>query len=118
MNEEINAIERNQTWELVDPPTSKQPIDVKWVFKLKLKPDVSIEKYKARMVARGFLQRAGEDYTEVYAPVARMETIRLVIAIASSKGWPLFQLDAKFAFLTGPLEEEVYVLQSPGFEVI
>lgn len=117
MHEEISSIVKNQTWELVHLPPDKHPIDVKWVFKLKRKPDGSIAKHKARLVARGFLQQEGIDYSEVYAPVARMETIRLVIAIASSKGWPLFQLDVKSAFLNGPLDEEVYVLQPPGFEV-
>lgn len=83
MIEELNAIERNSTWELVDPHPSKKPIDVKWIFKLKLKPDGTIAKHKARLVAREFLQKEGVDYSEVYAPVARLETIRLVIAIVS-----------------------------------
>lgn len=117
MKEELHSIEKNGTWELVDPPSTKTPIDVKWVFKLKLKPGGSIAKHKARLVARGFLQMTGIDYSEVYAPVARMETIRLVIAIASSKGWPLFQMNVKSAFLNGPLQEEVYVLQPPGFQI-
>lgn len=98
-------------------PLNKQPISVKWVFKLKLKPDGSISKHKARLVAKGFLQKAGLDYSEVFAPVARTETIRLVLAFANFKGWPLFQLDVKSAFLNGPLEEEVYVTQPPGFEI-
>lgn len=115
--EELNAIERNQTWELIDLPPNKQPMAVKWVIKLKLNLDGSIAKHKARMVAKGFLQRAGIDYSEVFAPVARIETIRLVVALASAKGWPLFQLDVKSAFLNGPLEEEVFVTQPPGFEI-
>lgn len=115
--EELNAIERNSTWELVEPPKTKKPIDVKWVFKLKRKPDGTIAKHKARLVARGFLQKEGVNYSKVYAPVARMETIRLAITIASSKGWPMFQLHVKSAFLNGVLEEEVYVQQPPGFEM-
>ena len=87
------------------------------MFKVKLKPDGSIAKHKAKLVAKGFLQKQGIDYTEVYAPVARMETIRLVIVISSSKNWTICQLDVKFAFLNGPLEEEVYILQPPGFEI-
>ncbi|MCI36410.1 reverse transcriptase [Trifolium medium] len=74
-------------------------------------------KHKARLVARGFLQQQGIYYSEVYAPVGRMETIILVIAIASSMNWSLFHMDVKSAFLNGPLEEEVYVSQPPGFEV-
>jgi hypothetical protein len=117
MQEEINSIEKNRTWKLVKLPAHKKAISVKWIFKLKTNPDGSIAKHKARLVARGFLQQQGIDYTEVYAPVARMETIRLVVAIASSFNWPLFHMDVKSAFLNGPLEEEVYVLQPPGFEV-
>ena len=90
---------------------------MKWVFKLKLKPDGSVAKHKARLVARGFLQRAGLDYSEVFAPVARLETIRLVIALAHNRDWSLYQLDVKSAFLNGTLEEEVFVKQPPGFEI-
>ncbi|KAK2417383.1 putative mitochondrial protein [Trifolium repens] len=117
MNEEIQSIEKNNTWSLVDLPPQKKPISVKWIFKVKKNPDGSILKHKARLVARGFLQQQGIDYSEVYAPVARMETIRLVISIASSMNWSLFHMDVKSAFLNGPLEEEVYVSQPPGFEV-
>ncbi|RDX98789.1 hypothetical protein CR513_18237, partial [Mucuna pruriens] len=81
-----------------------------------LKSDGSIAKHKARLVAKGFLQKQGIDYTEVYAPVARMETIRLVIVVASSRNWTICQLDVKSAFLNGPLEE-VYILQPLGFEI-
>ncbi|RDY02272.1 hypothetical protein CR513_14284, partial [Mucuna pruriens] len=81
-----------------------------------LKSDGSIAKHKARLVAKGFLQKQGIDYTE-YAPVARMETIRLVIVVASSRNWTICQLDVKSAFLNGPLEEEIYILQPPGFEI-
>ncbi|WJX11887.1 hypothetical protein P8452_02442 [Trifolium repens] len=117
MNEEINSIEKNKTWRLVELPPQKKPVSVKWIFKIKRNPDGSILKHKARLVARGFLQQQGIDYNEVYAPVARMETIRLVIAIASSMNWSLFHMDVKSAFFNGPLEEEVYVTQPPGFEV-
>lgn len=87
MIEEFNVIERNQTWQPVDLQLHKQPIVVKWVFKVKHTPDGSVAKYKARIVAKGFLQRAGLDYSEVFAPVARLETVRLVVALASFKGW-------------------------------
>ena len=90
MEEELRAIERNQIWDLVDLPSNKSPIDVKWVFKLKLKPDGSVAKHKARLVARGFLQKVGLDYSEVFAPVARLETIRLVIALAHNRDWSLY----------------------------
>ncbi|GAU35215.1 hypothetical protein TSUD_204910 [Trifolium subterraneum] len=116
MKEEIEAIEKNNTWFLTDLPANKHQIAVKWVYKVKLDSNGSISKYKARLVAKGFLQKAGLDYQEVYAPVARIETIRLVIAIASVKKWSLSQMDVKSAFLNGPLDEEVYVAQPPGFE--
>ncbi|MCI28025.1 hypothetical protein A2U01_0049225, partial [Trifolium medium] len=117
MQEEINSIEKNKTWKLVELPHQKKAISVKWIFKLKTNPDGSIVKHKARLVARRFLQQQGIDYTELYAPVARMETIRFVVAIASSFNWSLYHMDVKSAFLNGPLQEEVYVLQPPGFEV-
>lgn len=89
MEEELSSIEKNKTWELCILPQNKRPIDVKWVFKIKTKPDGSIAKYKARLVARGFLQQEGVDYQEVFAPVARIETIRLVTSIASHRRWKL-----------------------------
>lgn len=117
MKEELRAIERNKTWELVPLPQGKVPIAVKWVFRINLKPNGSIAKHKARLVAKGFMQREGFDYSEVFAPVARFETVRLIVSLASWHGWKLWQLDVKSAFLNGPLEEEVYVSQPPGFEV-
>jgi hypothetical protein len=83
MQEEIASIERNHTWDLVDLPANKRPIAVKWIYKLKHLPDGTIAKYKARLVAKGFLQKSGIDFTEVFAPVARLETVRLVVAIAN-----------------------------------
>ena len=84
---------------------------------MKLNPDGSVSKHKARLVVRGFMQRAGLDYSEVFAPVARIETVRLLVAIAVWKHWEIWQLDVKSAFLNGPLEEEVYITQPPGFVV-
>ncbi|KAK2403406.1 putative mitochondrial protein [Trifolium repens] len=117
MQDEIEAIERNHIWELVKLPPHKKAIAVKWIYKIKHKPDGSIAKYKARLVAKGFLQKQGIDYTEVFAPVARLETVRLVIAIANHLNWDFVQLDVKSAFLNGKLEEEVYVEQPQGFTV-
>ena len=83
---------------------------MKWIFKVKLNPYGTISKHKARLVARGFLQRYGVDYNEVFAPIARLEIVRLVVALSSNKKWSLFYLDVKFAFLNGQLEEEeIYV---------
>ena len=117
MKKEIDSIEKHQTWELVDPPSNKKPIALKWVYKVKVNPKGEVVKHKARLVAKGFLQKAGIDYGEVYAPVARIETVRFVVAIATNANWSLHQLDVKSAFLNGPLDEEVYVLQPQGFVV-
>jgi len=116
MKEELQSIEKNGTWELVKLPKGKKVIGVKWVYKVKHKPNGEIAKYKARLVEKGFLQRKGIDYTEVFAPVARLETIRMIVAAACNIGWSMYQMDVKFAFLNGYLEEEVYTLQPPGFE--
>jgi len=115
MLEEIKSIEKNNTWELVSLPVEKTPIVVKWIFKLKLKPDGTIAKHKARLVAKGFMQKEGLDYSKVFAPMARLETIRLLVALASWKGCILWQLDVKSTFLNGLFEEEVFVTQPPGF---
>lgn len=98
-------------------PATKVPLSVKWVFKTKLKPDGTVAKHKARLVAKGFMQQEGLDYIEVFAPVARLETVRLLVALATWKKWMMWQLDVKSAFLNGPLEEEVFVKQPPGFSV-
>ena len=109
MREELRSIEKNQTWRLTPLPMGKKAIDVRWVYKVKLNPKGEVSKYKARLVAKGFLQRHGLDYDEVFAPVARIETIRLVVSLASYHCWPIHQMDVKSAFLNGPLEEEVFV---------
>ncbi|KAE8721174.1 hypothetical protein F3Y22_tig00016637pilonHSYRG00095 [Hibiscus syriacus] len=115
MNEEIEAIDRNNTWELAELPKGSQPIGVKWVFKKKMNAQGEIERYKARLVAKGYKQKAGIDYDEVFAPVARMETIRLLISQAAQFKWPIFQMDVKSAFLNGVLEEDIYIEQPPGY---
>ena len=115
--DEITSIEKNHTWLLVDLPAGAKPIGLKWVFKIKRNSDGSVNKYKARLVAKGYVQRHGIDYDEAFAPVARIETIRLIIALAASHGWEVHHLDVKTAFLHGDLKEEVYVKQPEGFEV-
>ena len=113
MKEELESIEKNNTWEMVNLLERKKAIRVKWVYKVKENPKGKIVKHKARLVAKGFLQREGIDYDEVFAPVARLETIRLVVGISNSENWQMYQMDVKSAFLNGPLEEEVYVDQLP-----
>lgn len=115
MSAEIESIESNQTWELTVLPKGVKPIGVKWVFKTKLNEDGDVEKFKARLVAKGYAQRHGVDYTEVFAPVARLDTIRVILAVAAQFSWEVFQLDVKSAFLHGELKEEVFVQQPEGF---
>ena len=109
MLEELRSIEDNHTWELVDPPAGCRPIGLKWVYKVKKDEYGTIVKHKARLVARGFVQREGIDFEEVFAPVARMESVRLLLALAAAKDWGVHHLDVKSAFLNGELAEEVFV---------
>ncbi|KAL0388718.1 UNVERIFIED_CONTAM: Retrovirus-related Pol polyprotein from transposon RE2 [Sesamum radiatum] len=115
MEEEIKMIEKNNTWELTDRPKDKEVIGVKWIYKTKLNADGSIQKHKARLVAKGYSQLPGIDYTETFAPVARLDTIRALIAIAANKKWKIYQMDVKSAFLNGYIDEEIYVEQPQGF---
>ncbi|GKE42247.1 ribonuclease H-like domain, reverse transcriptase, RNA-dependent DNA polymerase [Tanacetum coccineum] len=103
------------TWVLTTLPTSHKAIGLKWVFKTKKDANGNIIKHKARLVAKGYIQEHGIDFEEVFAPVARMETIRLLLAIAANNKWEVHHLDVKSAFLHGELKEEVYVTQPEGF---
>ncbi|CAH9082663.1 unnamed protein product [Cuscuta europaea] len=114
--EEMNALEKNQTWQAVEVPKNKPRVGCKWVFTPKFKADGTLERYKARLVAKGYTQTYGIDYTETFAPVAKLNTIRILLSLAANLDWPLQQLDVKNAFLNGKLEEEVYMSPPPGFE--
>eukprot|EP00253_Pinus_taeda_P022186 PITA_22186 len=116
MDEEMNAIEINKTWDLVELPKVKEVIGVKWVYKTKCNAEGKIERHKARLVVKGYKQQYGRDYEETFAPVARMETVRAVLSIAAKNKWKVYQMDVKSAFLNGVLKEEVYVEQPLGYE--
>jgi histone deacetylase 1/2 len=116
MEEEYNALIQNKTWHLVPPSNKKNLIDCKWVYRIKKRSDGTIDRYNARLVAKGFKQRYGIDYEDTFSPVVKIATIRTVLSIAVSRGWSLRQLDVKNAFLHGVLEKEVYMRQPPGFE--
>ncbi|XP_034678911.1 uncharacterized protein LOC117909123 [Vitis riparia] len=100
MQEELSMIEKNNTWELVDRPTHKKVIGVKWVYKTKLNSDGSVNKHKAKLVVK-----------------ARLDTIRMLLALIAQKGWKIYQLDVKSAFLNGYVEEEIFVEQPGGYAV-
>ncbi|RVW85510.1 Retrovirus-related Pol polyprotein from transposon RE1 [Vitis vinifera] len=116
VQDEIDALEKNGTWTITDLPVGKRPVGCKWIFTIKYKADGSIERFKARLVARGFTQSYGIDYQETFAPVAKLNTIRILLSLAVNQDWCLQQLDIKNAFLNGDLEEEVYMEIPPGFE--
>lgn len=116
MRHEINALEENGTWTLQSLPPGKRPIGCKWVFKIKYNSDGTVERYKARLVAKGFTQVEGMDYHETFAPVARITSLRCLLAVALARGWSLCQLDVHNAFLHGDLDEEVYMRPPPGFK--
>ena len=116
MQEELNQFERQKVWKLVPRPKDKSVIPVRWVFRNKLDEDGIVTRNKARLVAKGYSQQEGIDYDETYAPVARLEAIRIFLAFAAHSNFKVYQMDVKSAFLNGELEEEVYVDQPPGFE--
>ncbi|KAJ9539060.1 hypothetical protein OSB04_031793 [Centaurea solstitialis] len=115
MQEELNQFEALKVWRLVKLPESKSVIDTKWLFKNKRDANNIIVRNKARLVAKGYRQQEGIDYDETFAPVARLEAIRMFLAYAAYKDFTVFQMDVKTAFLYGHLKEEVYVAQPEGF---
>ena len=117
MDEEIECIEKNQTWELVEVPKDKYVNNVKCIYNTKQDLDGNVQKNKERMVARGFTQQLDIEFNETFAPVAHMDTARTVLAIAVQNKWHVYQMDVKSAFLNGYLEEEVYVEQPQGYVV-
>ena len=117
MQSEMQAIEDNRTWDACVLPPKQKAIGLKWVFKIKKDPEGNVVKYKACLVAKGYTQRHGVDFDEVYAPVARIETVRVLLALAAQGGWEIHHMDVKSAFLNGDLTEQVFVQQPPGFIV-
>ncbi|KAK2405521.1 putative mitochondrial protein [Trifolium repens] len=117
MQSEIQALENNETWTLTSLPQGKKALGCKWIYKIKRKSDGTVERYKARLVILGNHQVEGIDYTETFAPVVKMVTVRTVLAVAATRNWELHQMDVHNAFLHGELHEEVFMKLPPGFAV-
>ncbi|GKA62821.1 retrovirus-related pol polyprotein from transposon TNT 1-94 [Tanacetum coccineum] len=115
MQDELHQFDRLKVWELVDKPFGKMVIKLKWLWKNKKDEDQTVIRNKARLVAKGYAQEEGIDFEESFAPVARLEAVRIFVAHAAHKSFPIYQMDVKTAFLNGPLKEEVYVAQPEGF---
>ncbi|GKV52681.1 hypothetical protein SLEP1_g59252 [Rubroshorea leprosula] len=113
--EEMQMITKKETWELTSLPPEKNAIGVKWVFRTKMNPDGSIHKHNARLVVKGYAQQAGIDYGDTFAPVARHDTVRMLIALSANFGWTIYHMDVKSTFLNGHLQEDIYMQQLEGF---
>lgn len=117
INEELNSLEENNTWILVNRPKNQNVISNRWVLKIEYKSDGTIDKYKARLVIRGFSQKEGVDFHEIYPPVLKYNTVRAVLAIVAAEDLHIKQFDIKTAFLYGELEETIFMKQPLGFEI-
>ncbi|GJW42450.1 zinc finger, CCHC-type containing protein [Tanacetum coccineum] len=115
IDDEIGSIMKNDTWVLSDLPPGCKPLGCKWIFKRKMKVDGTINKFKARLVIQGFIQKEGINYFDTYAAVARITTIRLLLALEAIHNLVIHQMDVKTTFLNGDLDEEVYIKQPEGF---
>ena len=115
MNDELQSLKENEVWEVCDLPKDRKLVSCKWIFKLKDLPDGAL-KYKARLVARGFSQVEGVDFTETFAPVIRFQSLRMLLAKANEEGMFIHQMDVKTAFLYGDLDTEIYMELPEGFE--
>jgi hypothetical protein len=116
MDEEMAALDKNEAWDLVDFPTRRKPIGNKWVFKKKLN-EGKVEKYKARLVEKGYSQVEGIDFGEIFSLVSKLTSIRFLLSVTAAFDFEVEQMDVKTTFLYGDLEEEIYMKQPEGFVV-
>jgi len=114
MQEELIALDANHTWQITTLLPGKKAIGCRWIYKIEHKSDGSIDRYKARLVAKGYTQLEGLEFIDTFAPIAKLTTLRLLLAAVASNDWILKQLDANNAFLHGDLLEEVYIQPPPG----
>ena len=115
MKEEMDSLAKNKTWDLVELPESRKVVGCKWVYKLKKGADDIIPKYKERLVAKGFSQKEGIDFHEIFSPVVKLVSIIILLALVSLYDLELEQLDVKTTFLHGDLDEEIFMEQPEGF---
>nr|GFB34675.1 retrovirus-related Pol polyprotein from transposon TNT 1-94 [Tanacetum cinerariifolium] len=115
LTEELHQFDRLDVWKLVDRPLCTHVINLKWLWKNKRDEENTVIQNKSRLVAKGYAQKEGVDFKESFAPVARLEAVRLFITYAAYKSFTVYQMDVKTTFLYGPLKEEVYVNQPDGF---
>ena len=116
MQKEIEALHKNKTWDLVPLPQGRKPIGNKWVYKIKRDGNDQVERYRARLVVKGFAQKEGIDFNEIFSLVVRLTTVRAVLVMCATFDLYLEQLDVKIVFLHGELEEDIYILQPGSFE--
>jgi hypothetical protein len=117
MEDELDQIEKNNTWEMVHRPEDKNVIGSKWIFKNKLNEQGQVVRSKVRLVCKGYAQIEGLDFDEIFSPVARLEAIIMFLAYACHKRFKVYQMDVKSSFLNGDLSEEVYMEQPEGFKL-
>ncbi|KAL0385954.1 UNVERIFIED_CONTAM: Retrovirus-related Pol polyprotein from transposon TNT 1-94 [Sesamum radiatum] len=115
MRDEIHALEKDNTWRLVSLSVGKWTIGCKWVYKIKLQADGSVKRYKARLIAKGYNQVEGVDYTDSFSSVAKVVTVRIFLSIVATHNWPLQQLDVNNTFLHGHLDEDIYMQLPEGY---
>ena len=114
MKDELNSMTNNQVWDLVELPEAFRAVGCKWVYKTKTDASGNIERYKARLVAKDFLQKEAIDYHDTISPVSKKDSLRIIMALVAHFDLELYQMDVKTAILNGELEEEVYMTQSEG----
>ena len=115
MKSELDSMYSNQVWDLVKAPNSTKPIGCKWVYKRNRGIDGKVETFKARLVVKGYTQKEGIDYEEIFSPVAMLKSIRILLSITAHYDYEIWQMDVKTAILNGNLEEEIYMMQPEGF---
>ena len=117
MVDEMASLHKNEAWDLVELPAGRKPIGSKWVFKKKTNAEGKVEQYKARLVEKGYSQVPGIDFSDIFSPVSKVTSIRLLLSIAAAFDFEVEQMDVKTTFLHGDLEEEIYMKQPEGFAV-